>query len=452
PTIDVTGSADFDAVFEIFDGCGGTSLYCVDNSFAGETEIITTGGLSIGNTYFVRVYDWYSSMPATTTFDICVYDTPAPPVNDDCSNAITVTCGTTTSGTTLYSTIDTAVAADCGPATVTGPGVWYSIAGTGDSITVSTCDSAAYDTKIGIYDGSCGSLNCVAGNDDGTGCSGYTSEVSFVSVSGTTYYILVHGYETASGDFNLTITCAAACALSTTTMSTDMSCYGVCDGNAAVTVTGGSAPYTYLWNDPGSQTTSTATGLCGGTFTVLVTDANGCLDSANTQITEPPALSVNISHTDATCGISDGSATANVSGGTVPYTYSWNNGDSTQQITGLTSGNYYVDITDNNGCIISDSVTISCTDDINEISQISNYKIYPNPTRGTLNLEFVLGITKDINIIVTDMIGEIVSSEELKDVSSQLHSIDLSERANGVYYIHIMTDDEVIVEKVSVVR
>lgn len=73
--IDVTGSSDFDAVVEAFEGsCGSlTSLSCTDNSVEGQIEEVTLTGLTPGNKYYIRVYEYYAGMPSTTTFDICVW-------------------------------------------------------------------------------------------------------------------------------------------------------------------------------------------------------------------------------------------------------------------------------------------------------------------------------------------------------------------------------------------
>jgi hypothetical protein len=70
----VAGSASFDAVVEVFDACAGASLACVDGTLAGASETATVTGLTIGNTYYVRVFDYEIGVPATTTFDICVID------------------------------------------------------------------------------------------------------------------------------------------------------------------------------------------------------------------------------------------------------------------------------------------------------------------------------------------------------------------------------------------
>lgn len=136
----------------------------------------------------------------------------AQPANDDCVNAIVVACGATETGSTVTATIDTAPV--CGPSlSITAPGVWYTFVGTGDAVTASLCGSA-FDTKIIVYSGSCGSLTCVAGNDDaGAACpsNGFNSIAYFNSVSGTNYYILVTGFGSGTGAYTLNIGCAAPC-------------------------------------------------------------------------------------------------------------------------------------------------------------------------------------------------------------------------------------------------
>ncbi|MFH1320024.1 MAG: PKD domain-containing protein [Bacteroidota bacterium] len=272
------------------------------------------------------------------------------------------------------------------------------------------------------------------------------------SLCASTYCVTVTDANGCTADDCITITEPGPIVLTIT--QTDVLCNGDCTGQAETSVSGGVLPYTYEWNTSPVQTDSIATGLCAGTFTVIVTDANAVPKTNSVTITEPGPLTLLTTPTNTDQGACTGSITVNVSGGTEPYTYLWNTSPPQTDTTAtyLCKGDYTITVTDANGCVSSGTSTVSEVIGIPEAISGMMFNIYPNPTRGTLNLEFVLGITKDINIIVTDMIGEIVSSEELKDVSSQLHTIDLSEKANGVYYIHIMTDEEVIVEKVSVVR
>ena len=146
------------------------------------------------------------------------------------------------------------------------------------------------------------------------------------------------------------------------TDSSNVSCFGGSDGSATLTASGGTAPYTYLWNDSSAQSTVTAGGLSVGSYIVTVTDANGCDTMASTSITEPSLLTHSITLVvDVSCnGSCDGEATILPSGGTLPYTYVWCTTpfQSTNTATGLCQGNYCITVIDANGCMVSDTVVI----------------------------------------------------------------------------------------------
>ncbi|MEO5642074.1 MAG: PKD domain-containing protein [Bacteroidia bacterium] len=150
-------------------------------------------------------------------------------------------------------------------------------------------------------------------------------------------------------------------ALTITFVQTNVSCNGGCNGTATVTVGGGTPPYTYLWSPTGG-TGSTESGLCAGTYTCTVTDANGCTITQVVTITQPTALTAITSFVSSTCGNANGSATATPSGGVGSYTYLWTpSGQTTATATGLLAGPYSCDITDFNGCVITVSVTVTNT-------------------------------------------------------------------------------------------
>ena len=128
--------------------------------------------------------------------------------NDLCADAIEIQCGgISVNGSTTGATFDDVGFCDTSN---TGPGVWYKFVGEGSEIVLSTCNQAAFDTKISIFSGECGALICVEGQDDAAGCAGYTTETDpVITEVGTTYYVLVHGFGTATGDFTLTLSCEA---------------------------------------------------------------------------------------------------------------------------------------------------------------------------------------------------------------------------------------------------
>lgn len=169
------------------------------------------------------------------------------------------------------------------------------------------------------------------------------------------------GGAAADGTYHLgDIASIVAPTLSSTADS--VSCFGLVDGSGTVTVAGGTAPFTYAWNDPSSQTTPTATGLAAGTYEVTVTDANLCAVTETVVVPQPDTLTAQIFGTiDADCfGFATGEASVMGLGGTAPYDYLWNDPSTqiTQTATGLPDGTWVAQITDANGCVATDTATI----------------------------------------------------------------------------------------------
>ncbi|MBL4656607.1 MAG: PKD domain-containing protein, partial [Flavobacteriales bacterium] len=143
--------------------------------------------------------------------------------------------------------------------------------------------------------------------------------------------------------------------------SIDESCPGLCDGSATVVPLEGTTPYTYTWDDPNTQGTPTAGGLCAGLYNVTATDLNGCFTSSSVSVASPPLLVAAISSSiNVSCfGYCNGSAQSTVSGGTPPYSYLWADGQTADQALGLCAGVYALTVTDANNCTATTSVTIT---------------------------------------------------------------------------------------------
>ena len=139
------------------------------------------------------------------------------------------------------------------------------------------------------------------------------------------------------------------------TISVNVTPANCTNGTATVTSisSGATLPVTYAWSN--GATTAGITGLTMGTYTVQVTDANGCVpqDSASGYIHVPQSITiaVPVTATPATCIDTNGALIAFGSGGTPPYSYTWSNGALTAAQTGLATGVYFVDVKDANGCI-----------------------------------------------------------------------------------------------------
>lgn len=207
-------------------------------------------------------------------------------------------------------------------------------------------------------------------------CNGGNGSVSLSVAGGTTPYsynwsngsTAANLSSVSSGTYSVTVTDANGCtatasasvsepsALSASASSTNVTCNGGNDGTASGSASGGTAPYAYTWSNGGSGTSISS--LSAGSYALTVTDANGCTATTSVSVGQPSAISLNISAVDATCETADGSASASVSGGTAPYSYSWSNGGSSSSISGLAAGSYSVTVTDANGCTASGSATV----------------------------------------------------------------------------------------------
>lgn len=181
----------------------------------------------------------------------------------------------------------------------------------------------------------------------------------------------------AAGNYDVTVTDATGCTYTETVTviltlgslsppdvtGTDATCTSD-NGTATATPTDGTAPFTYLWDDPAAQTTQTASNLAAGIYNVTVTDAGGC-QSTNSVIigVDPGDLTVSISSsTDALCnGSCDGTATAATQGGTAPYLFVWDDpsNQQTPQASNLCAGTFNVGVADANGCLATDQVVIT---------------------------------------------------------------------------------------------
>jgi len=143
-----------------------------------------------------------------------------------------------------------------------------------------------------------------------------------------------------------------------------ISCHASCDAEILATAVGGTVgtSYTFQWSaNAGGQTSSLATGLCAGLYTVIAYDTVGCMDSTSVQIIEPSPLAISISSvTNVLCeGNCDGLATVAGLGGTSGYTFSWSTGQTTGTATGLCANNYRITVSDMNACLAIDSLSIT---------------------------------------------------------------------------------------------
>jgi gliding motility-associated-like protein len=199
------------------------------------------------------------------------------------------------------------------------------------------------------------------------GCNG-TATLTASGGQGPYTYLWTPGNQTGStatglcpGNYSCTATDANGCTVTQTfaitappplTLSSsgfNVSCANVCDGQLVAIPGGGTPNYSFLWSS--GCTSASCSNVCAGTYNVTLTDANGCTMTATTTLTAPPAINIATSTTPASCQASDGSAIATFNGGTGQLTPVWYNpATANDTMANIPAGNYYVVVTDANGC------------------------------------------------------------------------------------------------------
>jgi hypothetical protein len=202
-------------------------------------------------------------------------------------------------------------------------------------------------------------------------CNGGMSTITLSATGGTTPYIGDSTFQVMAGSYSYVITDDNGCtssvsvtvtepaAISVNATTVDVSCFGDSTGSIDLTVTGGTAPFSFSWNN-GAFTTEDLTNIPAGSYSGILTDANGCQDSGTVVVSQPLApLSISVASTNpTTCSGSNGMIDATISGGTPAYTYVWSNGPTTEDNNNLPAGTYTLTVTDTAGCTETAEVTL----------------------------------------------------------------------------------------------
>lgn len=206
-----------------------------------------------------------------------------------------------------------------------------------------------------------------------------------------------------------------------TIIPTDPLCNNGCNGSIVVTPVGGTQPFNISWNNGGN--TLTLNNLCSGTYTFTLTDATGCSYNGTSTLNNPaPLQQPTITPTNPVCyGYCDGSATVNPIDGLAPYTFMWNNNQTTQTATNLCSGNYSVTVYDANNCPATQNVTL-----------VDPPQVTINPITGldtvcynsTTNLYNVSSVFPGLNYVWTNGIGNITSGQGTNQINLNVTGVN----------------------------
>ena len=187
----------------------------------------------------------------------------------------------------------------------------------------------------------------------------------------------------AAGEYSCTVTDRNSCTVSQSftitqpdsllvqTEVTNLSCWNSDDGAISVSVTGGTQPYSYLWND--GVTTADRTNLYAVTYGLMVTDANGCNVATFPTVWHPDPITFWVTNqTDITCfGANDGTISTGIRGGTRPYSYTWSDEATTANRTDLSAGYYRLTVTDANSCVATLSANVTEPEELVAVANVS---------------------------------------------------------------------------------
>lgn len=242
---------------------------------------------------------------------------------------------------------------------------------------------------------------------------------------------------------------------STVTCSEDL-------GSVSVTVTGGTAPFQYSWNN-GSQDSS-QTGLPVGNYSVNVVDAAGCIKVAQASVDGPESMDVDFQVTYGPAGDGDTDIDAVITGANTPYAnYQWRTisgltvadiaGATTTTLNDAVNGNYRIVVEDAQGCLDSADVEIeNLSVGIVQNTVGSSLKVFPNPTNGKVSISATELTGENVEITVMDATGRVVGSNVINNYQGENLEVDLTNQAEGIYMIQLISGEKTALSKVQLVR
>lgn len=242
---------------------------------------------------------------------------------------------------------------------------------------------------------------------------------------------------------NITSTLTEPAGMTLSITSTNISCFGAFDGAVDLTVSGTSTPYTYSWNT--SETTEDIKYLSSGTYTVNVTDSNGCATTTNVTLTQPGQITLTFTTVFPTgANAFDGKATVNASGGTPPYTYLWSTNAAASSIDSLDYGLYTVVVTDSKGCQQGGHADVA--NGMTDKLLMKHIEVYPNPATDILFIDFKLINIPNVSLEIYDVLGnKVFHNTSLKLPKNKL---DLTLLSSGIYFLKLNLNGNSVMKKI----
>ncbi len=232
------------------------------------------------------------------------------------------------------------------------------------------------------------------------------------------------------------VTVSEPSALSLNLQPTNISCNNETNGSINLNANGGTSPYSFIWSN--NATTEDISGLSAGTYNLSITDANGCSATNATTITEPAPYNISAQISFETLG-NDGAINLDVQGATAPYTYIWNNGETTEDLSGIIGGNYTVTVIDANNCDTVLTFNVPTVVSVHQVTVENNLKLYPNPASEFISLSAAYPLIAEIITIIDASGKEIVQYHS----SNLPFEMDIHNLSPGLYIIRVQQSNNV---------
>ena len=248
--------------------------------------------------------------------------------------------------------------------------------------------------------------------------------------------------------FDASLTLAEPSVIAANAEVTDVLCNGDEDGAISALGTGGSGMgYTYDLDGAGFGPNAEFTGLVAGDYSLTIQDDSECSTTTEITVGSPDAIEVSVdANAGATGTEADGAIDITVTGGTEPFNFSWEGPGFTSEdedAAGAAAGDYTVTITDGNGCEFV-STTIVVVSGIEEMTNVIDVMLFPNPTRGLVEVQLNGLNGESVTAILTDGLGREVSREDLGNLTgSTIERMDLSGFESGVYFLQLQVANSV---------
>lgn len=257
--------------------------------------------------------------------------------------------------------------------------------------------------------------------------NGNAGNNSLNNLSAGNYNVVITDANNCTFDTVYTVANAPSPQININTLQ-NVNCAGGNDGSIDVDIVGGSGTLIYNW---GNIFTEDISNLSSGNYTLIVTDAYGCSDTLEQEITEPAnVLAVDL------ITVGNNAVNANVFGGTPPYNFLWSNNATTQNITNVSAGVYILTTTDFNGCQVVDTINLGNVA-IQDLSWISYVSLHPNPTNSNINLAYVFTESQNIEVQIYNALGMLISEQQETDTKKGTLTFDMQHKAGGVYFVKL---------------